>query len=145
MRPNHLYSGRAWPDVVHEVRQDMADYLGEVQAFDTGLGVLLKMLKDSGQLENTLIVVSGDHGAPGFPRGKCNLYDFGVQVPLAISGTQRMMPLHQAKMFECPVHMEIGPAVAVDPVGPPHTLRSSLSSAHRPPTRHTHTNSPPPP
>ncbi|MFP6573544.1 MAG: sulfatase [Pirellulaceae bacterium] len=73
------------PDV-HEVRQDMADYLGEVQAFDTGLGVLLKMLKDSGQLENTLVVVSGDHGAPGFPRGKCNLYDFGVQVPLAISG-----------------------------------------------------------
>ena len=73
------------PDV-HEVRQDMADYLGEVQAFDTALGILLSMLKDAGQLENTLIVVSGDHGAPGFPRGKCNLYDFGVQVPLAISG-----------------------------------------------------------
>jgi 1-acyl-sn-glycerol-3-phosphate acyltransferase len=37
-------------------------------------------------------------------------------VPLAISGTQRMMPLHQAKMFHCPVHLEIGPAVAVDPM-----------------------------
>jgi len=73
------------PDV-HEVRQDMADYLGEVQAFDTALGILLKMLKDAGQLDNTLVVVSGDHGAPGFPRGKCNLYDFGVHVPLAISG-----------------------------------------------------------
>jgi arylsulfatase A-like enzyme len=29
-------------------------------------------------------VVSGDHGAPGFPHGKCNLYDFGTGVPLAI-------------------------------------------------------------
>ncbi|MCH2222749.1 MAG: sulfatase-like hydrolase/transferase, partial [Dechloromonas sp.] len=34
--------------------------------------------------DNTIVVVSGDHGAPGFPRGKCNLYDFGTQVPLAV-------------------------------------------------------------
>jgi uncharacterized sulfatase len=37
-----------------------------------------------GELENTVVVISGDHGAPGFPGGKCNLYDFGVHVPLAI-------------------------------------------------------------
>ena len=30
------------------------------------------------------MVVSGDHGAPGFPHGKCHLYDFGASVPLAI-------------------------------------------------------------
>ncbi|QDT14051.1 sulfatase family protein [Alienimonas californiensis] len=73
------------PDVP-EVRQDFADYLGEVMAFDNALGVLLKELKDRGELENTVIAVSGDHGAPGFPRGKTNLYDFGVAVPLAIAG-----------------------------------------------------------
>ena len=73
------------PDV-HEIRQDFADYLGEIQAFDAALGVLIEMLKSAGELDNTLIVVSGDHGAPGFPRGKCNLYDFGVSVPLAIRG-----------------------------------------------------------
>ena len=33
-----------------------------------------------------MIVVSGDHGAPGFPYGKCNLYDFGTGVSLAIAG-----------------------------------------------------------
>ncbi|MFK7817764.1 MAG: sulfatase, partial [Planctomycetaceae bacterium] len=71
------------PDV-HEVRQDFADYLGEVMAFDAGLGEILKELEATGELENTIIVVSGDHGAPGFPRGKCNLYDFGIAVPLAI-------------------------------------------------------------
>lgn len=68
------------------VRQDLADYFGEVQAFDAALGVLLKKLEAIGELDSTLIVVSGDHGPPGFPRGKCNLYDFGTEVPLVVSG-----------------------------------------------------------
>ncbi|MEX2138621.1 MAG: sulfatase [Pirellulales bacterium] len=69
---------------VPEVREDLADYFGEVQAFDAALGVLLKRLEEVGELDNTLIVVSGDHGAPGFPHGKCNLYDFGSSVSLAM-------------------------------------------------------------
>jgi arylsulfatase A-like enzyme len=73
------------PDV-HEVREDLADYLGEIAAFDAGLGVLIDELKKRGEYENTLIVVSGDHGPPGFPYGKCNLYDFGTKVCLAIAG-----------------------------------------------------------
>lgn len=73
------------PDVP-EVREDFADYLGEAQAFDACVGVLIKQLKDAGELERTLVVISGDHGAPGFPRGKCNLYDFGVGVSLVAAG-----------------------------------------------------------
>lgn len=73
------------PDVP-TVREDMADYLGETAGFDMALGVLVEELKAAGELENTLIVISGDHGPPGFPHGKCNLYDFGTQVALAISG-----------------------------------------------------------
>ena len=73
------------PDVP-TVREDFADYLGEVMAFDAALGVLMDELEARGELKNTIIAVSGDHGAPGFPRGKTNLYDFGVAVPLAISG-----------------------------------------------------------
>ena len=68
------------------MREDLADYFGEVQAFDAALGVLLEKLKAIGELDNTLIVVSGDHGPPGFPRGKCNLYDFGTEVPLVVHG-----------------------------------------------------------
>ena len=73
------------PDV-HEVREDLADYLGEIAAFDAGLGILIEDLKKAGEYENTIIVISGDHGPPGFPHGKCNLYDFGTRVCLAISG-----------------------------------------------------------
>lgn len=70
------------PDV-HDIREDVCDYLGECLAFDAGLGVLIKRLEEIGELDNTLIVVSGDHGIPGFPRAKCNLYDIGCEVALA--------------------------------------------------------------
>ena len=73
------------PDVP-EVRQDLADYLGEAQAFDAALGLMIRRLEAIGELDDTLVVVSGDHGAPGFPHGKCNLYDFGVGVSLAVRG-----------------------------------------------------------
>jgi uncharacterized sulfatase len=73
------------PDVP-EVCQDLTDYLGEVQAFDLAIGVLVEELRRLGEYERTLIVISGDHGPPGFPHGKCNLYDFGTRVPLVVSG-----------------------------------------------------------
>ncbi|MPZ17839.1 MAG: sulfatase-like hydrolase/transferase [Luteitalea sp.] len=71
------------PDVP-VVREDLADYFGEIQAFDEALGRLLAKLEEIGELDNTVVVVSGDHGPPGFPHGKTNLYDFGTAVPLAI-------------------------------------------------------------
>ena len=71
------------PDVP-EVREDVADYLGEAMAVDAAIGLFLKKLEAMGELDNTLIAISGDHGAPGFPNGKCNLYDFGVGVSLAM-------------------------------------------------------------
>ncbi|MEQ9406433.1 MAG: sulfatase [Fuerstiella sp.] len=85
LNPNDLKGKlpRFLPDVP-AVREDFADYLGEAMAFDAGLGVLLEELERTGELDNTLIVVSGDHGAPGFPNGKCNLYDFGTHVALAV-------------------------------------------------------------
>ena len=70
------------PDV-HEVREDVCDYLGECLAVDAGLGLLLQQIEEMGELDDTLVVVSGDHGIPGFPRGKCNLYDLGCEVALA--------------------------------------------------------------
>ncbi len=73
------------PDIP-EMREDFADYLGEVQALDAYAGELLDALEKAGELDNTLVVMSGDHGPPGFPHGKCNLYDFGSRVALALRG-----------------------------------------------------------
>lgn len=71
-----------YPDVP-EIRSDVADYYWEVQRFDRELGELLDRLQKQGELDNTLIVITGDHGMP-FPRCKGNVYDSGARVPLAI-------------------------------------------------------------
>ncbi len=71
------------PDVP-EVREDVADYLGECQAVDAYVGELLKRLDETGEADRTLVVLSGDHGMPGVPSGKCNLYDHGVSVALVM-------------------------------------------------------------
>lgn len=75
-----------------EIREDFADYLGEVQAWDASLGVIVEELGRAGELDNTLLAVSGDHGIPGFTRGKCNLYDLGVHVALAVRWGARVPP-----------------------------------------------------
>ncbi len=66
-----------------EVRTDICDYYWEVQRFDTEVGELLKSLEENGELDNTLVAISGDNGMP-FPRCKSNLYDLGTNVPLAV-------------------------------------------------------------
>ena len=71
-----------YPDV-QEVRSDIADYYFEVERWDSDVMAALKLLQEAGELENTIVVMSGDHGMP-FPRCKGNLYDWGSRVPLAI-------------------------------------------------------------
>ena len=71
-----------WPDN-EVVRSDLADYEFEVQRFDALVGDAVAALETAGVLDKTLIVMTGDHGLP-FPRGKANLYDLGVRVPLAM-------------------------------------------------------------
>ncbi len=73
------------PDVP-EVRADYTDYMGEIQAWDAGVGVIIERLRAIGELDNTILVISGDHGMPGVPGGKCNLYDHGVAVALLVRG-----------------------------------------------------------
>ncbi len=65
------------------VREDIAEYYAQVQRFDTQAGELIRMLESRGELDNTIIVFSSDHGW-SFPRGKTNLYDTGMRVPLAV-------------------------------------------------------------
>lgn len=71
------------------VRQDIADYMYAAQRFDRDLGAALERLEAAGQLENTLVVVTGDNGWP-FPRGKATLYDAGTHVPLAVMWPARI-------------------------------------------------------
>ena len=71
------------------VRREYANYLYEVRYADDTLGVLLRELEKRGELDNTLVIVTGDNGSP-FPRAKCNVHDWGVHVPLAVMWPARV-------------------------------------------------------
>ncbi|MFT5289258.1 MAG: N-sulfoglucosamine sulfohydrolase [Planctomycetota bacterium] len=80
--PSAIEVPASYPDS-QVIREDIADYYFEVQRFDSDVGRALALLEERGQLDNTLVVMTGDHGWP-FPRGKTNLYDLGSRVPLAM-------------------------------------------------------------
>jgi arylsulfatase A-like enzyme len=87
-----------YPDV-EEIRSDVADYYFEVQRFDRLVGNALNLLEASGELKNTIVVMTGDHGMP-FPRCKSNVYDAGMRVPLAIMWGDRVAtPGRTSKQF----------------------------------------------
>ncbi len=65
------------------VRRDICDYYLAAQDFDRQAGAAIAALEKSGDLDNTLIVMSGDNGWP-FPRAKATCYDTGTHIPLAV-------------------------------------------------------------
>ena len=81
-----------------EIRSDIADYYFEVQRFDSDVSKAIRLLEEIGELENTIIVMTGDHGMP-FPRCKSNLYDMGVRVPLVIRWGDKVSGNRRVKDF----------------------------------------------
>ena len=81
-----------------EIRSDIADYYFEVQRWNNDVNDAMKLLEEAGELDNTIIVMTGDHGFP-FPRGKGNLYDWGARVPLAIRWGDKVRPSRRVTDF----------------------------------------------
>jgi arylsulfatase A-like enzyme len=71
-----------WPDV-DSVRTDMLDYALEIEYFDSHLSKILNKLQETGELANTIVVVTADNGMP-FPRIKGDVYEYSHHLPLAI-------------------------------------------------------------
>lgn len=97
------------------VRDDIADYMWAAQRFDSQVGAALKALEAAGELDNTLVVVTGDNGW-AFPRGKATLYDAGTHVPLAAMWPARIKP---GQTTEALVSLTDLPATFLDAAGVP--------------------------
>ncbi len=65
------------------IRSDMLDYALEVEWFDRHLGLAVQKLEQIGELDDTLILVTSDHGMP-FPRVKGQIYEHGFHIPMAV-------------------------------------------------------------
>ena len=96
------------PDV-DDVRRDFADYLGEVLALDLMLGIMLEELEKAGELDNTVVILSGDHGIPGVPRGKTNCYDLATRVPMLVRWPEKIPAGRRVSDFVSV--MDVGPTL----------------------------------
>jgi len=65
------------------VRNDLLDYAFEIEHFDSHLVKMLEILRERGELDNTIVIVTGDNGMP-FPRAKGQVYEYSNHIPLAI-------------------------------------------------------------
>lgn len=65
--------------------EDMSRYFGMVQCLDDNIGRLLRHLEESGRLDNTLIVMTSDHGDLCYEhdrQNKGNPYEGSARVPM---------------------------------------------------------------
>jgi len=68
-----------------QTRRDMAEFKASTRVCDDAVGELLSMLDTYGLAENTLVILTTDHGI-AFPSMKCNLTDHGIGVLLIMRG-----------------------------------------------------------
>ncbi|MEM6677734.1 MAG: choline-sulfatase [Pseudomonadota bacterium] len=64
-------------------------YLANVSYFDSKVGALVKTLEQMGELDNTLVIVTADHGDMLGERGlwyKMNFFEASARVPLIMAG-----------------------------------------------------------
>ncbi|MFQ6114991.1 MAG: sulfatase, partial [bacterium] len=70
------------PDIP-EVREELADQYQSITRLDTGIGMVIENLRQSGRYDDTLIIYFSDNGIP-FPGAKTTIYDSGVHLPMII-------------------------------------------------------------
>src|SRR5688500_17345579 len=76
-----------FPD--EQVRRARAAYYGLITYLDDKVGRLLGALEATGQLENTLVIYTSDHGEMNGEHGmwrKSNFYEQSARVPLILAG-----------------------------------------------------------
>jgi choline-sulfatase len=83
-------------DMVRDARHA---YLGAVSFVDDHLARLLDILRETGRLENTVVILTSDHGDMQGERGlwyKMSFFEGSARVPLVVSAPGRFAPAHVA-------------------------------------------------
>ncbi|MCA9048889.1 MAG: sulfatase-like hydrolase/transferase [Planctomycetaceae bacterium] len=79
----------AQPRTPEETRREIAAYYAVITYMDQQIGRILQTLQDCGKSENTIVIFTSDHGvglgSHGL-RGKQNMYDHTIGVPLIMAG-----------------------------------------------------------
>ncbi|MFY0601297.1 MAG: sulfatase [Cyclobacteriaceae bacterium] len=70
------------PDT-RQSREELAQYYQSVSRVDQGFGRLMDLLKESGKIDNTIIIYISDNGI-AFPGAKTTVYEPGIKLPCII-------------------------------------------------------------
>lgn len=90
VNPDDVLLPPYYPD--HQtIRADIAQHYNNIFAMDQVVGQLLRQLKKDGLAENTIVIWTTDHG-DGLPRGKREIYDSGIKVPLIVHWPKSLKP-----------------------------------------------------
>jgi arylsulfatase A-like enzyme len=73
------------------IRADIAQHYNNIYTMDQVVGQLLGRLKKDGLANNTIVIWTTDHG-DGLPRGKREIYDSGIKVPLLVHWPKNLKP-----------------------------------------------------
>lgn len=65
------------------IRKDVARMYSNIMEMDKQVGKLLQQLEQDGLLDNTIVIFFADNGGP-LPRGKREVYNTGLKVPLIV-------------------------------------------------------------
>lgn len=95
-----------WPDT-KITREDYAEYLSTVEHADAVIGEVLRALDESGQAENTIVIYTSDQGFC-YHRAKASTYDWGVHIPLSITGPGIIGGVQTAELVS---HIDLAPTV----------------------------------
>lgn len=93
-----------------------ANYAGKVTLIDDQIGEILRAIEERGELENTVIAYTSDHGEMNGDHGliyKQNFYDGAVRVPMLLRTPETATGTHTGGVCESPVEwFDLGPTLA---------------------------------
>jgi N-sulfoglucosamine sulfohydrolase len=90
-----------------DIRVELAQYWNSAQRLDMAIGHILRVLDESGERDNTVVVFCSDHGMP-MPFAKATCYDHGTRTPLLISWPGMGQP---REFTDLTTHMDLVPTI----------------------------------
>ncbi|MDA1016640.1 MAG: sulfatase-like hydrolase/transferase [Planctomycetota bacterium] len=127
-----------WPRTEDVVRRQLHDYYACISSIDHHIGRIIAQLKQLGELDNTIVIFSADHGLAMGSHGlfgKQNLYEHSMRSPMIFAGPK----IHHGRSNALMYLFDIFPT-ACDLAGlkPPESLEGrSVGDVIRG-TTHTH-------
>ena len=86
----------------------IASYYTQIELLDKEIGQFIEKLKSDGLYDSTIIILTGDNGAP-FPRYHMSVYDDGIHLPMVIKHPKSVNA--GAKSEELVSAIDLGPTI----------------------------------